>query len=169
MTSVARLGPWLLAAVLAVALGIVWNDSRQKDGQIASLNQQLTKTVADADAKYRQLADDANAKLSQITEEANGKIAQANLREISVRVAFRKAILSSGLVATISNTSNQTIAITAEVSRPSTNQSKTFPLTIDMGLGAAIGQQEGWAFVAGDTVTISQPDHKSLTFKAPER
>jgi hypothetical protein len=52
-----------------------------------------------------------------------------------------------------------------EVSRASSGQSRSFDITLDSGRKRELGEREGWAFVAGDTLTITQPEHKSLIVK----
>jgi hypothetical protein len=41
------------------------------------------------------------------------------------------------------------------------------PVTLDAGRYKEIGGLEGWAFVQGDAVTISQGGHKSKSFVVP--
>lgn len=185
MTNGTKTIPWLLSAGLAILLVVTWQDSQktiaQKDVEIAALKQQHTLLVtdansklADANTKLYQLTDeassklaDANTKLHQLTDEANNRIQLANQPEIPVRMTFRKALMGSGNVAGFGNMSGQTIAITANVERRSSGQNRSFYLTIDSGKTKEVGEREGWAFIAGDTITVSQPEHKSLSFRAP--
>jgi len=139
--------PWLLSALLAVALFINWQTSSnalaQKDAEIQD---------------FKRLAVDANKKLES-----------ASQREVSVQVSFRKALMSSGQVARLTNQSDQTVAVSVVAERPSAGKTKHFELTIDPGLlhTKEIGELEGWAFVSGDTIKISQPGRRSLTFTTP--
>ena len=152
--------PWLVTAIALGLLAFIWQDTRsqisKKDVEFANLKAQYDKMVADSSAKMQALA-----------AQANQKIQIANLPEVKVKVTFRKAIFSSGNVAHINNISNQSIAITTDVERPSAGQKKSFTLTIDPGQSKEIGERQGWAFVNGDVMTITQPGHKSLTFAAP--
>lgn len=158
--SFSRYIPWLITVASIGLLVFTWQDSRsqlqKKDLEIANITTQYNKLVSESNAKLKQLAD-----------EANQKIQVANQREVQVRVSFRKAFLSSGNVAGIANASNQTIAVTANVDRPSSGQTRSFSLTIDPGQTKEIGEREGWSFISGDVITIAQPEHKSLTFTAP--
>ena len=79
-------------------------------------------------------------------------------------VSFRKAIFGSGSVAMIRNSSSQSISVSLVAERSSTNQRRPFELTIDGGQVKEIGEREGWAFLNGDALKISQPGHKSLSF-----
>lgn len=160
MTSPVKTAPWLLVLLSLGVAAFIWHDSRahieRKDAEIAALKGQLDKVLSEANAKYKALA-----------EEANQKIQVASLREVSVRIGFRKALLSSGNVAVFTNTSGQAIAIDAEIERPSSAQRRTFLLTLDPGQAKEIGEREGWAFLSRDTITVSQPEHKPLRFVAP--
>lgn len=167
MTNTTKYLPWFLSAVLATLLSLLWYDSKQslakKDVDLAVLKQQYDQLATDANRKIAE----ANSSLRQLADEANKKIQIANQPEIPVRVTFRKALFSSGNVASFANISGQIIAITGNIERPSSGQSHSFELTIDRGQTKEIGEREGWAFVPGDTITLSQPDHKSLAIRAP--
>lgn len=159
--------PWIISAALAGLLALSWYDTNQKllqkDTEISNLKQRYSQLVIDANKKLA----DANTKVTQIAEEANAKIRLANLPEIPVRVSFRKALLGSGNVAAFQNSASETVAVTANIERPSTGQSRIFNLTIDPHLTKEIGELEGWAFISGDTVTLTQGNHKSLHIQAP--
>lgn len=167
MTSPAKFAPWLLVIVSLGVAAFIWQDSRahieRKDAEIAALKSQLDKVLSEANAKIA----DANVKYKALAEEANQKIQVASLREVSVRIGFRKALLSSGNVAAFTNTSGQAIAIDAEIERPSSAKRRTFSLTLDPGQTKEIGEREGWAFLSRDAITVSQPEHKALRFVVP--
>ncbi len=84
----------------------------------------------------------------------------ANQPEVSVTVTFRKALFGSGSVAAITNISTESIPVAVISSRPSMNQQQRFDLVIDPNRFKEIGDREGWAFIPGDVIKISQPDHK---------
>jgi hypothetical protein len=167
--------PWVLSAICMALLGFVWHDSQlkieQKDAELASIKQQYDQLVADANSKLeaahtkaQQIADAANARLTEQANDANEKLQQANQREVQVSVRFRKAMLSNGHVAVISNTSGQTIAISVDIQRSSSGQGRSVDLTIDPGRFKELGEREGWAFVSGDSIKVNQPGCKSLTY-----
>lgn len=159
MTKTIKYLPWLLSVVLAVLLALSWHSSQlkleQKKMELASLREQYD-TLNEANDKCKQLAYDSSKRLRL-----------ANQPEIQVHVSFRKAFLSSGIVARVENLSSQIIAMTASVERPSSGQKSIFDMTLDRGQSKEIGEREGWAFVPGDTIVVNQPDHKSRTFRAP--
>jgi hypothetical protein len=166
MQSTSKYLPWALSAILAVLWGLSWHDSKtaieQKDSEIASLKQQYQQLVSDANNKLAE----AQSKTQKLVEEANSQIQLANQAEVPVRVGFRKALMSSGNVAGFNNISGQTIAITININR-SSGQSRSFDVTLDAGMTKEIGEREGWAFISGDSITVTQPEHKSKTFQAP--
>jgi hypothetical protein len=53
---------------------------------------------------------------------ANSKIRAASLPEAPLAMSFRKSLLGSGSVASIKNTSNQSIAVTITAIRPAANE-----------------------------------------------
>lgn len=167
MTSASKFAPWFATIITIGVAGFIWQDSRtqleRKDTEIATLKAQLDKVVSEANTKIT----DANVRYKVLAEESTQKLQLANQPEVSVRIGFRKALLRSGNVAVITNTSGQAIAINAEIERPSSTLRRSFSLTLDPGQTKEIGEREGWAFIPRDVVTISQPEHKALTFVAP--
>ncbi len=88
------------------------------------------------------------------------KLEQARLPEVQVQVSMRKGLIASGNVAGFRNTSDQIIAITAEVERPTSGLKKAFAITLDPHQTKELGGLEGWEFVPGDTIHITQAGHK---------
>jgi hypothetical protein len=167
MNAMSRLAPWFLSALLAALLAVTWYASSKKDEEIATIRKQNSDDIA---ALKKESSDDIAALKKQnddLASEANSKIALASRRDVPVRAGFRKALLSSGQVIGIANTSDQTIAVMAEIERPSTSSKKNIQLTIDGGATEEIGEQEGWAFVSGDVVTVTQSEHRSIVFTTP--
>ena len=154
---------WVTSAVLALALVAIvlyFQDViKGKDSEIQALTQKYNSLAADANAKIST----ANTKLEQLATEANEKLAVANQPEVSVLVSFRKAFFGSGDIAVIKNISSQSIPVSLTVNRSSTGQRKQLELVFDGGQFKEIGEREGWAFLPGDTIQVSQPGHKSLT------
>jgi hypothetical protein len=172
--------PWVLVAALAIALGasVFYYQGviKEKEAQLAVAEQKLAAAdsesqarLKEADAKLekansaiQKVSADARERLQTIAAEANKQISAASLPEARVAVTFRKAVLSSGNVAAIKNTSTQTAVFKLTVARPSTGTQKRFDLTLDSQRTKEIGEVEGWAFVQGDTLKIEQPEHKPL-------
>lgn len=159
----------MLSVVLAAILVVMWTTNNQKnaalEAKIFELQAGQERLVNDANAKLKSLNDDANNKIKQMASEANEKIQAANQPEVELLVSFRKAMISSGMVAVLKNPTGSTEVFIVELERPSTGSSRRFDLTIDSNQIKEIGEREGWAFVQGDKIHVTQPDHKSLTFQ----
>lgn len=158
--------PWLLSAVLAVVLLFTWQGSDQdlaeKNQEIDELKHQHSLQLADANRR----AADANQKLFQLTAEADKKTESASGAQVPVHVTFRVDPPNSNKVATITNTSGETITISVNVQRPATGQNRTFvDLTIIPGKAREISEREGWGFVEGDLLTVNQPNRASLSVR----
>jgi hypothetical protein len=138
-------------------------DSRAQTVAIEAENKVQLATT-EANSKIQELSNDMNSKIQSLSVETSKKLKSANLPEATALVTFRKALISSGSVAVIKNTSSQSIAITLTTARPTSNQRKNFDLIIDAGKFKEIGEREGWAFLKGDIALVSQPEHKSLQF-----
>jgi hypothetical protein len=173
-TSKGQIGPWVVSAVLAIALGFTWVTMsgkveqkevqlQQKDAQLTAMHDRYNGLVSDANRKL----ENANRQYNALADEANQKLRSANQPEVEVQAGFRKAVLHSGGVAVLRNMSRSTIGISAEIERPSTGVRRAYELTLDPGQTREIGSVEGWAFIGGDSIRISQPGHKPLTFVAP--
>jgi uncharacterized phage infection (PIP) family protein YhgE len=159
--------PWALVVVLSLAFGVIWFSTSM---QLAAKDAQLQQKVAEVSAlreQYNKVVEEANARLKSLTDEANQKLHVASQPEVEVQAGFRKALLHAGNVLLLKSIATAPIAITAEIERPSTGLKKVAELTLDPGQVKEIGEREGWAFVAGDMVRISRPEHKGVQFTAP--
>lgn len=170
--------PWVVSVILIAALGTLYI---AKEREIAALTsnvhhlqaalQQVTaeanEKIAAAHSQTKQAKESAKAELVQLANLAQQQIDAASLKEVQVTVSFRKALISSGQVAMIRSNAGQSIAITAVIARPSSNQSTSREIALDPNQTVEIGQREGWAFVSGDVIRIEQPQHKALSFAAP--
>lgn len=177
-----KFAPWILAVILStlsVSMYVYYKGIIEgKDAEIKSLTDKNSALVADANAKLKEageqirsanaraqeIASDANSKIQALAADANQKIQAANQPEPTVSISFRKALLGSGNVAVIKNTSSQSISLSLAISRPSTNQQNTLDVVLDPARPKEIGHREGWAFILGDSIVVSQPGHKTVTF-----
>ncbi len=167
MSTVIRAVPWVLSTALAATLGFTWLSMdaqlERKTQELSDLQDRYKKVIAEANLKLEE-ASQRNAKL---VATANEQIRLANMREVDVRVGFRKALLSSGQVAGVTNSSGGTIAIGIEIARSSSGAKRNYEFTLDAGQNAEIGEREGWAFISGDTLSVSQAERKTLVFTVP--
>lgn len=170
--------PWTFAALLAMALvgvyvrmqGVIQTKDAALQAAEAKFQTLVTESTAKlqaaqqrvetANQRSQQVATEAASQLQSLTTEANSKLQAANLPEVPVTMTFRKAMLGSGSVVTIRNTSGQSIAIAITAARPEAGQQRTFRGVIDAQQVKEIGHAEGWAFVKGDVVQVAMPNHK---------
>lgn len=134
-----------LVVLLLASVAYLMIDGAKKDAEITELHR---------------LIGVANQRI----EQANQKIKAANLPEVSVHVTFRPALLGSGDVVTIRNVGNSTSEFIVVITRPSSGRSAKFQFVLDPNGATEIGHQEGWPFIPGDQVSISQSAHKTLLF-----
>lgn len=152
--------PWAVCAVLIAVLGYVYSS---KNAEIESLKSQYNLLVMESNKKIEEAnkkITEANQQQQQLVDKATELLAAANLPEATVTVGFRPAMLGSGFVARITNTSGSSAPFSIEISRPSTGQTRKYELVMNGGAFNEIGHQEGWPFVSGDVITINQPSHK---------
>jgi hypothetical protein len=79
--------------------------------------------------------------------------------DLPVRVGLRRALLASGLVLTMQNASGSDLPITATFGRPGAAP-QTRELVLPANGVKQIGENDGWAFAAGDSVVLSNPNFR---------
>lgn len=156
--------PWIVSAVLLVFLLLIFKSKNEEITGLNAQNYSLSQQVKFATEKYEKLVAQSN----KVVEDANMKISAASLPEVTADLSFRSALMGSGLVARITNSSGVSAPFTVEANRPSTGQSKSFDVVLDSGGVSEIGHSEGWSFIDGDTVTVSQPGHKSRIYSVKQ-
>lgn len=114
-----------------------------------------------------QRAEALQSALDATIAEANAKLQQASKRDLPISVSFRQALLGSGLVATFKNNSSQTLEVAAVFSSPSTGQQKQTNLVIPSNGVQEIGHAEGWAFAAGNHVTLTNNEFRPIEYVVP--
>jgi len=173
--------PWIVSSALVACLvGTVLFFSKQieqRDAQIDELKMQMHDLAIEADRKLQaanqqtaNVVNEANQKLSaanqqytNAVDDANQKIQAANQPEVEARVSFRKALLSEGNVAIITNTSSESAEYVVDIER-SGSQQKQFRFVLNARSTKEIGQREGWAFIPGDRLNVSQAGHKTMSY-----
>ena len=134
------------------------------NSRLTASQTKLVEFASEATKKVQEIAAQAEERTQALAAEANEKIRTANLPEVAVLVGFRKALLSSGNVAGIKSTSSSSAPISVTAARPSTGQSRNYQFVIDANGVKEVGEQQGWAFVKGDTLKVEQPGHKPKTW-----
>lgn len=163
----ARMVPWILSAMLAVAMAAIWvvmsGQLHDREAELQDLRQKYNQIVSEANQRIAEL----KKREGDLVNEANRKIKAESLKEAEVQVTFRKALVSSGNVAGFKNLSGSSISIVVHIERPASDKQKAYEITLDPNQNREVGEMEGWAFVSGDEVTVSQPNHKSVKVIAP--
>ena len=175
--------PWILSAILALLATSLYFQKNSaieaKDAEIRSLTEKNSSLIWEANSKLslaeqkikeansraQQIAAEATNKIEALATEANQKIQNANLPEATIAVAFRKALLGNGNVAMLKNTGSQSSPMTVQIFRASTNQQRTMQIVLDQARTVEVGEREGWAFLPGDEIQVTQPGHKTMSFK----
>ena len=132
--------------------------------RVAAVKVEAQEAASQASAKAQEAAEQARLRMDSMASEARARLQAASLPETTVAIIFRKAIVSNGNVAMVKNISGSSSIFSLLVGRPSTNQNRQFSPVIDAGKVMEIGEREGWAFLAGDVVRVSQPGHKPKEF-----
>lgn len=111
--------------------------------------------------------DSAIAEANTRINEANAALQQASKRDLPVSVSFRSALLGSGLVAAFKNNSSRTLEVAAVFNSPGTGQQKQTNLVIPPNGVQEIGYAEGWAFAAGNHVTLTNSEFRPIEYVVP--
>jgi len=81
--------------------------------------------------------------------------------DLPISVSIRHAIFSAGLVVALRNTSPSDLALTGEFRRPGAAPQQR-EMVIPANGVREIGEREGWAFVLGDSIVLSNPQFRDL-------
>ncbi|HEX5322742.1 MAG TPA: hypothetical protein VFW40_03070 [Capsulimonadaceae bacterium] len=172
-----RYAGWVVAVILAVVALVLFGLLNSSANQLSAAQQQITSlksqvTTAQAAAATAQAAaETAKADATSEKEAADKAQKEADyqsLPEIPCVVGFGSpGLLSSehGSVASIENTDSDEAAFNIHIERPSDGTSKTIDdFVIEGHQARELGEDEGWAFVSGDKLTIREGGHKGETW-----
>jgi hypothetical protein len=106
-----------------------------------------------------------------------GRIAERaierNLPPAPIQITYRKALLGSGYVLMLKNTSGSSQNFAVTLRNPTTKAEKRIGVPIDANKTVEIGHLEGWTATAGDTVDVAligyQTEHQTLTPQTAKR
>ena len=90
-----------------------------------------------------------------------------NLPVLPIEVKFRNAILGSGMVLQVQNTSSKPLMILVTLSNPTTQQKKVSRLDILPNSAGEIGHMEGWILASGDQIEVSNANFKTWKGSIP--
>lgn len=149
---------WKIAAAAATLVGIgatVCAYQRNAEavalrGQLGTKQQQLTEARQQLTAARRQLAADQT------------RIASEARPDLPIKLTFRPSPLRQGEVALMENLSSRTLEVTLDI-KGATGAHFTHTLVINPGQMGHFGPQDGWAFAAGQILTLSNPAYRPIS------
>jgi len=106
------------------------------------------------------------SKSEETKEKAAARVEQSK-PDLPIALAYRAAITGPGLVVSLKNTSNRSLAVLMTVANATTKQEKTFRLDISPQQTTEVGHLEGWTFASGDSVKVVHAEYKPLLRKLP--
>lgn len=86
--------------------------------------------------------------------------------DLPVQVSFRRGILASGYVLALRSFSSQELVL--NVSFRGSGSAQARRLVIPANAVREVGESEGWAFTARDTVEVSNPNFRSRSYTVPD-
>ncbi len=98
--------------------------------------------------------------------EAAARVEQSK-PDLPIALTYRGAITGPGLVISLKNNSNRSLAVLMTVANATTKQVKTFRLDISPQQTTEVGYLEGWTFASGDSVKVVHAEYKPLLRKLP--
>jgi hypothetical protein len=169
--------PWLLAGffglfvvILAITSLVLWGQLSSAKSDLHDANAKLTDT-------HSQL-DDANTKLqtaqsqldstNQELETAKNSAEESALPEIHCRLAWASPDSGSDIraYATLENDENTDATLTCVASRENATPKELDDVVVP-AKGSYNVSVPGWTFIPGDTLTVSEPGHKSGSWTVP--
>jgi hypothetical protein len=158
-----KVAGWVVSAILALVALVLFGLLCVSVSQLRAANQQITTlksqvTTAQADA----------ASEKEAADQAQQDLAYQSLPEVPCTLGFGDPGLFSsehGSVASIENVGSDEAALNIHIERPSDGTSKTIEdFVIEGHQSRDLGEDEGWAFVSGDKITLSEGGHKDETW-----
>lgn len=98
---------------------------------------------------------------------ANGSLEQALKRELPITVSYSGSS-ASGLVASLRSDFPRPLEVVAMCSSPRTTQRKRFNLVIPAQGAIEIGAAEGWRFMPGHRIILSNAAFRPAEYVVPE-
>jgi hypothetical protein len=82
-----------------------------------------------------------------------------------VKVITRQSIVGEGVVAQFHNETAHQLVVHVVLEDSNQSNKKSGELVLQPNGMTEIGWVEGWKFTAGDTIKISHPDYKTITYR----
>ena|SRR5579883_1541381 len=154
---------WAVAAILGIVALALFVLLIATVSQLNAANQQVTALKSQVETAQ---ADASAAK--EDAEKAQEELDYQSLPEVPCTLGFvQPGLFSSehGSIASIENVDSEEAALNIKIERPSDGTSKTIDdFVIEGHQSRDLGEDQGWAFVSGDKITLSEGGHKSETW-----
>lgn len=86
--------------------------------------------------------------------------------DLPLQLSFRKGFFDAGIVLTVRNVSREQVAVIADFGGAA-GGSESRRIVIPANGAREVGDSEGWAFTAGDSVTLKNAEYRDLTQTVP--
>jgi hypothetical protein len=140
---------WKLSTALLTLLALV-------AGALGALQSERASELANTVLTARQQIAAPEARLSE-----------AEKPSLPVALSFRTALFGSGLVAIFKNTAPTSLEVAAVFSSQSTGQQRQVNLVIPPNGIQEIGHAEGWAFIAGQHIRLTNNRYRPAEYDVP--
>lgn len=157
---------WKAAAIIVAVLAISAGACALRQYRSASALAQRLATVSAASESFRTQLGYAERRATELTWQlamAQKQLHAESRPDLPVVLGFRDTLLGGGKVATIRNLSGSTLEIIVEAQSPVTGAHFRRSFVISPKGQVQIGKLQGWPFAPGQTITLSNPNYRSLT------
>ena len=107
------------------------------------------------------------AELEQQLAARQVELDSALMAKLPVDVIFRVADSGSGFVAHFQNRAASAMKLSVNPRRPSSGEYARLELSIPAQSAGDVGDNQGWAFRSGDTLSVSAVDYRPLSLQVP--
>ena len=91
----------------------------------------------------------------------------ALLPELPISLAIREDARGRGSIVQFHNTSQKQRAVLVELKNPKRNHYRAAPVQLDPGELREIGEDQGWMFASGETITVREDGHSPRSLTIP--
>ena len=132
----------------------VQEDLDKAKGEIESIHADMAKAKADADNSRAELAKVKDEFFSASSALSKAQTELAKKPALPVKIGYRAALVAGSQVLRITNFSGEALPVLLMIKRPATGKTFEKELVLRTDLAAEFGHLEGWAFIAGDVITL---------------
>lgn len=137
--------------------------------RIQEVEQQQREIVQQADEQLSEITQQASDQQRALLEQANEKERKLAKPDLPVRVWVRRAFVGGGMVAMMHNFGNKELALAVTAHSGATNQQYAWNIVLAPNATQEIGNDQGWAFAAGDELELSESGFRPMSFHVRPR